>query len=376
MRKLIALIVFTLSFGFTQAQVTENFDGSSLCSGFLQCWNHQYFDMVSSAQSGSSYQNLCNDPGNLSLNTSSPIAGSGSLRLSYATKLNEGISQETYGDTLRTSAYGSDGNTISLKLRLSDFYLDPDNTNYSIAVTLKCGSFTYAHNIDTSSAGDIVDISTTISGSNGGGVIEIIYSSDFSYFQQNSFPFGPNTYVIDIDNFSTTAPLDLTNSCVVTALPVSFNDVKATLRRGGLLVTWATAKETNNDYFKVQLSQNGKDYHELGRVNSKAPNGNSAMPLLYNFSYQLSSSSVSYASMAIIGLLLLSSLLVLMFKNKITRLVLFVIISGSIVTAMACNKAETQKEISKGDKYFVRVAQVDKDGKQSYSKVFQVVDED
>ena len=373
MRKLIALIVFMLSFGFSEAQVTENFDGSSLCSGFLKCWGHNFSSSSGNSQFGISYNSICDNPGNLSINTTTPIGGAGSLRLSYSTTLNPS-GGTSYTDNVYTTAYGADGDLISLDIRLTELNIPAGVDVNALNVSVVCGEFIYTQPLSASDIGNIININTVISGSNGGGVIEIIIRNTYS----NSFGTEPATVssVIDIDNFSTDAPLDLTNTCVVTALPVSFNDVKATLRRGGLLVTWATAKETNNDYFKVQLSQNGKDYHELGRVNSKAPNGNSAMPLLYNFSYQLSSSSVSYASMAIIGLLLLSSLLVLMFKNKITRLVLFVIISGSIVTAMACNKAETQKEISKGDKYFVRVAQVDKDGKQSYSKVFQVVDED
>ncbi|HXB95904.1 MAG TPA: T9SS type A sorting domain-containing protein, partial [Puia sp.] len=47
-------------------------------------------------------------------------------------------------------------------------------------------------------------------------------------------------------------------------------------------LTWATATESNNDYFTVEKSQDGINFEDLTRVNSAAPNGTSSLPLYYS----------------------------------------------------------------------------------------------
>lgn len=46
-------------------------------------------------------------------------------------------------------------------------------------------------------------------------------------------------------------------------------------------LTWATATESNNDYFTVEKSSDGVNFQPLVRVNSQATNGNSSIPLYY-----------------------------------------------------------------------------------------------
>ena len=49
------------------------------------------------------------------------------------------------------------------------------------------------------------------------------------------------------------------------------------------LLTWTTSSEINNAYFNLLYSTNGKDFATIGKVNSKAQNGNSQQELNYSF---------------------------------------------------------------------------------------------
>ncbi|MBL7771576.1 MAG: T9SS type A sorting domain-containing protein [Chitinophagaceae bacterium] len=48
------------------------------------------------------------------------------------------------------------------------------------------------------------------------------------------------------------------------------------------VLTWTTSSETNNAYFNLQYSVDGKNYTTLSRVNSKANQGNSSVTLSYS----------------------------------------------------------------------------------------------
>jgi hypothetical protein len=49
-------------------------------------------------------------------------------------------------------------------------------------------------------------------------------------------------------------------------LPVELLDFKVSCKNGNAEITWVTATETNNDYFTVERSQDGKNFEEVGRV--------------------------------------------------------------------------------------------------------------
>lgn len=66
-----------------------------------------------------------------------------------------------------------------------------------------------------------------------------------------------------------------------TALPVEFLTINATVQDdgSGVLITWATAMEENNDYFVVERSVDGVFFETVGYVNGA---GNSSEILVYN----------------------------------------------------------------------------------------------
>lgn len=66
-------------------------------------------------------------------------------------------------------------------------------------------------------------------------------------------------------------------------LPVSIGNFTATLKNGEVLLKWVTYTETKNKKFVVQSSTNGKDFDDIGSVNTLANNGESTATLNYSF---------------------------------------------------------------------------------------------
>ncbi|MEH0157244.1 hypothetical protein V6R21_24235 [Limibacter armeniacum] len=68
-----------------------------------------------------------------------------------------------------------------------------------------------------------------------------------------------------------------------TTLPVDLIFFSAKKRSDSILLTWATASEENNDYFEIQKSIDGKNYHAIGIVDGQ---GNSQSRTDYQFEDQ------------------------------------------------------------------------------------------
>lgn len=146
-----------------------------------------------------------------------------------------------------------------------------------------------------------------------------------------------------------------------TALPVQFGTVTAQIKDSRLVVAWQTLSEQENDHFEVQVSKDGKEFATAALVQTKAVNGNSDRVLNYEHTIAVS------ATGALSGAVLLSLLIFGFTGTKRKWLVaghLLVIIS---LAGFSCTKADA---LDAGiEKLFVRIAQVDKDGAATYSKV-------
>ena len=66
-------------------------------------------------------------------------------------------------------------------------------------------------------------------------------------------------------------------------LPVELSSFSATKKENKVALEWTTATEMNSRGYKVERSANGKDWMEIGFVQSKAPEGNSTEKLQYSF---------------------------------------------------------------------------------------------
>jgi hypothetical protein len=78
---------------------------------------------------------------------------------------------------------------------------------------------------------------------------------------------------------------------VLTPLPVKFKDFSVKRKDESNELTWTTASETNNDYFEVQHSTDGRQFEAVGQVKGY---GNSNTDRDYYFSHEVSGSTRSY----------------------------------------------------------------------------------
>jgi hypothetical protein len=74
-------------------------------------------------------------------------------------------------------------------------------------------------------------------------------------------------------------------------LPVELSSFNAELNYNQVDVFWTTFSETNNDYFSVEKSENGKDFYAIGQINGK---GNSTQISNYLFTDEDVVEGISY----------------------------------------------------------------------------------
>ncbi len=149
-----------------------------------------------------------------------------------------------------------------------------------------------------------------------------------------------------------------------TVLPVTFGSVNAKIKGNQLLVNWSTLAETNNDRFEIEVSGDGKNFTSIGTVDTKALNGNSDKVIEYSFSKTVD------MPVAVMGISLFSLAAILLFINRKNKLIgsMFMVIGIGLVFA-SCSKNNDQLNLQGNNKLFVRIVQVDKDGRTSTSKV-------
>lgn len=85
-----------------------------------------------------------------------------------------------------------------------------------------------------------------------------------------------------------------TNNYSVSPLPIELIDFSGTKSGQDILLKWTTASETNNQFFTLYKSSDGTDFHEIGKMNSKALNGNSTSALNYEYTDQEPLVGVNY----------------------------------------------------------------------------------
>jgi len=148
------------------------------------------------------------------------------------------------------------------------------------------------------------------------------------------------------------------------SLAAIFGNLNAYLENGQLFVNWATLSEKNNHGFKIEASTDGKSFTKIGVIVSKAKDGNSPEYISYDFS--TSTNGLGLAGFAIFGLAVGAGLL----RRK--RLIIALMAASIMVLGYACTKSD-KEAVPQSDNLYVRIAQIDKDGVKSYSKVVKVV---
>jgi hypothetical protein len=184
------------------------------------------------------------------------------------------------------------------------------------------------------------------------------------------------TGVVSLGDLSTAPNNSTTNAVNVgisndpAVLPVTFGAISAKLLGNSLVLNWVTESEKNNDHFDIEASADGVHFTSIGTVKSEAENGNSDTSIKYNFTKGISTESLA----VVLGMALLLTGGLGAFKSRKFRTqFLSVVAGGLLVFSLGCKKAYDSTDTN--GKVFIRIAQVDKDGSKSYSKIINVVKE-
>lgn len=157
------------------------------------------------------------------------------------------------------------------------------------------------------------------------------------------------------------SPLSVTGNV---ALWVTFGSIDAHVKGNNLHVNWTTEKEVNNDHFEIEASTDGEQFATIGTLKSKAENGNSDITLNYEWT---GNAGMSLSVLTYLAFVLLSLLLV---RRKKTIVLATIAISFTAFVQISCKK--DKDSITNAENYFIRIAQIDKDGTKTYSKVVRV----
>jgi len=150
-------------------------------------------------------------------------------------------------------------------------------------------------------------------------------------------------------------------------LPVVFGTISAAISGTTLQVHWQTLSEKNNDYFEIQVSEDGKNFKTIGTVKSKAANHNSDIPITYQF-------ATTGNRYTFIGLGVIAFLGALLFGRR-NKWIFGVLLLTLTIASVACTKND-QTIISNKKDVFVRIIQVDIDGTTTASKVIKATIQD
>ena len=150
-----------------------------------------------------------------------------------------------------------------------------------------------------------------------------------------------------------------------TVLPVRFDAFSALLTQGHLQVNWTTLSETENSHFDIEVSADGDHFKSIGILKSQAQNGNSNAALQYQFTLNPNQTA------ALLGVSL--SLSIFAFATGRSRKRKWILSALTVIMLMgyaSCSKQDATT-VTGDQALFVRIKQVDKDGKYTYSKVIR-----
>jgi hypothetical protein len=150
-------------------------------------------------------------------------------------------------------------------------------------------------------------------------------------------------------------------------LPVELNYFHITHNSNGVLLSWRTDMESNISRFIIQKSVDGSIFTDLDSLDSKAKNGNSNTPLVYN--YQISGKFANADSNYIF--LVITMLAVISVISKAKRIYKGLILVVFCLFLFSCSKTVvTPDNINAvSTKSFYRLKLVNLDGQFTYSAI-------
>lgn len=82
-----------------------------------------------------------------------------------------------------------------------------------------------------------------------------------------------------------------TGGCTISNLPISLTSLRGFLTNQGVQLIWITESETNNNYFQIEVSTDGRNYSLLGTIDGA---GNSTIETKYTFLHEQPRVGVNY----------------------------------------------------------------------------------
>jgi hypothetical protein len=174
---------------------------------------------------------------------------------------------------------------------------------------------TYTFNTGTYSGGPLGDILVVVFDSVSLSTPTVLFGSYFGG-TQNDYPtagvnvdlssgcvvFGGGVhslpFPVTVGSFETSRVNNTVNDqpaiakvCLASILPVEFLNFNVHEQNGSVAIDWSTATETNNSYFEIFKSTDGKTFYSIGRVEG---NGTSSGISSYTFTDQQPGSGISY----------------------------------------------------------------------------------
>jgi hypothetical protein len=122
---------------------------------------------------------------------------------------------------------------------------------------------------------------------NGTNINYYVMSTTLTHIIGNNLDVFPDLMTLNFNNNSGSNYSYTIN----TALPVEFKNIQVTKEFEYNKLSWSTASETNNDYFEVQHSIDGRNFIVVGRVEGY---GNSNTERDYSFAHAVSGKEFSY----------------------------------------------------------------------------------
>lgn len=152
-----------------------------------------------------------------------------------------------------------------------------------------------------------------------------------------------------------------------TTLPVHFGEINANIIDGKLLVNWRTESETNNSYFEIEASKDGKNFIKIGSVASIANEGTSNTALDYTFE--------SDGALQLGALFFSMGLIFIGFKRRKNSALFAAGIVFILITLISVSCSRNDQLLTKNDNssLYIRIKQVDKNGNNSFSDVVKAV---
>lgn len=167
-----------------------------------------------------------------------------------------------------------------------------------------------------------------------------------------------NNTAVTLDNF------EFYGQVLPIALPVNFSGVSANFSGEALHVNWMTTSETSNRYFEIQASGNGKDFTTVKTIRSK----NSNSTTVQNYEAIIAPSEM--AGLMVLPLLMGFLGMAGSKRNKAAAWVTGMVLM--VIAGVSCSKYNEALLTAGRKNIYIRIKQVDADGRALYSKVVQV----